>query len=106
MKEEITSKVLRRWLATHKSILILDIRPMHQRKVDYIEGSLHLEVYDKLTAGDPTVFNKVNFDPLVPLVTVCTGGKLSSTAAALLRTKGFNAMSLQGGMNAWNEKGQ
>ncbi|MBB1139917.1 rhodanese-like domain-containing protein [Myroides sp. WP-1] len=106
MKEEITSEVLRGWLATHKSVLILDIRPLHQREVDYIEGSLHLDVYDKLVAGDPTVFNEVNFDPTVLLVTVCAGGKLSLTAAALLRTKGFNAMSLQGGMNAWSEEQQ
>lgn len=106
MKEEITSKVLRAWLATHKSVFILDIRPLHQREVNYIEGSLHLDVYDRLVAGDPTVLDEVNFEPSVPLVTVCAGGKLSLTAAALLRTKGFNAMSLQGGMKAWMEEQQ
>lgn len=106
MKEEITSKVLRAWLVAHKSVLILDIRPLHQREVDYIEGSLHLDVYDRLVAGDLTVFDEVNFEPSVPLVTVCAGGKLSLTAAALLRMKGFNAVSLQGGMKTWKEEQQ
>ncbi|MGG5506487.1 MULTISPECIES: rhodanese-like domain-containing protein [unclassified Myroides] len=65
-----------------------------------------MDVYDKLQAGDPTVFNAVNLDPIVLLITVCTGGKLCLTAAALLCTKGFNVMSLRGGMKAWNEEQQ
>jgi Rhodanese-like domain len=41
-------------------------------------------------------------EPDRPVVTVCSSGKVSQTAAEILAQRGFNARSLVGGMKAWS----
>jgi rhodanese-related sulfurtransferase len=45
-------------------------------------------------------------DPTLRIVTVCEFGKISTLAAATLRSLGFTrATALDGGVKAWREKG-
>jgi rhodanese-related sulfurtransferase len=45
-------------------------------------------------------------DPTTPVLTCCEFGKISTLAAATLRTMGFTrAVALDGGMKAWREAG-
>jgi glyoxylase-like metal-dependent hydrolase (beta-lactamase superfamily II)/rhodanese-related sulfurtransferase len=98
----IDKEMLATWLSEKKPITILDIRPFKEREEWLIPGSMHSNVYDKLKANDPTAFDEIDVPNNQPIVTVCGGGKLSITAAEVLRDMGYRAFSLQGGMKSWN----
>ncbi|QEM02289.1 MBL fold metallo-hydrolase [Mucilaginibacter rubeus] len=100
--QEITATELQKMFENGKEMVVLDIRPQEQREEWQIAGSIHNNVYDRLIAGDKTVFDNTKFDRETPIVTVCAGGKTSLIAADILNTKGYNVLSLQGGMKAWN----
>jgi glyoxylase-like metal-dependent hydrolase (beta-lactamase superfamily II) len=83
-------------------VTVLDVRPKSEREEWSIAGSIHADVYEKLKANDPTVFDQIDLDKNIPVVTVCAAGKTSLKAAELLKLKGFEVYSLDGGMKAWN----
>ena len=93
---------LAKWLADKKPVTILDIRPTAQREEGSIPGSVHANVYDKLKANDQNAFDSLVLEKHSPVVTVCSAGGLSLTAAEILKQNGFEAFSLEGGMKAWN----
>jgi glyoxylase-like metal-dependent hydrolase (beta-lactamase superfamily II)/rhodanese-related sulfurtransferase len=98
----IDTNTLRTWLETGKKISILDIRPIEERTEWFIPGSIYFNAYDKLKANNPDALQGLHLDKTVPVVTICAGGKTSLIAADLLREKGFEAYSLQGGMKGWS----
>jgi ubiquinone/menaquinone biosynthesis C-methylase UbiE/rhodanese-related sulfurtransferase len=98
---KIDVATLDKWLADKKPVTILDIRPSAQREEGSIPGSIHANVYDKLKANDQHAFDSLTLEQHVPIVTVCSAGGLSLTAAEILKQKGFDAFSLEGGMKAW-----
>ena len=81
---------------------ILDIRPAAERAEWSIPGSISIDVYDRLKHRDATVFDHLDLDKSIPVVTVCGAGRTSLLAADLLRQKGYNAISLEGGMKGWS----
>lgn len=104
MKElEISVQTVVQKLNKGEDMLLLDIRPLEQRKVSSIPGSIHREVYTQLVEGDDTIFDEEVWDKTIPIITFCGGGKTSLLAAALLQKKGYLAWSLQGGLQAWNQ---
>lgn len=102
--EDLTIDVstLSTWLEKKKPVTVLDVRPKAEREEWSIPGSIHADVYDKLKAGDANAFDKIEIDMNKPVVTVCAAGKTSMKAAELLKNKGFDVYSLEGGMKAWN----
>ena len=98
----IDTNTLRSWLDTGKKISILDIRPIHEREEWFIPQSIHLDVYEKIKADDPTALQGLHLDKSIPVVTVCAGGKTSLIAAQLLAEKGYDAYSLSQGMKGWS----
>ncbi len=99
----ISSATLKRWLETGKKVSIVDIRPGSQRSESSISGSIHIDVYDKVKQNDSSAFDNLHLDNLVPIVTFCGGGKASMIAAEMLSLKGYDAFSLEGGLNEWNK---
>lgn len=100
MKIDVTT--LSDWLAKKKPVTVLDIRPTTERAEWSIPGSIHADIYDRLKAGDKNALDQIELDLTTPVVTVCAAGKTSVKAAELLKNKGFNVYSLEGGMKAWN----
>ncbi len=90
------------WLSGKKPITVLDVRPKSEREEWSIPGSVHADVYDKLKAGDQNAFDNFELDIDKPIVTVCGAGKTSLKAAEILKQKGYDVYSLEGGMKAWN----
>lgn len=90
------------WLNSGKPVNILDIRPDQQRMEWHIPGSIHYNIYNRLQENDQSAVDSINLDKNIPIITVCAGGKLSLVAAGLLADKGYEAYSLDGGMNAWS----
>lgn len=90
------------WLKEEKPLTILDVRPKTEREEWSIPGSIHEDVYEKLKAGDPSALDLAELDTDKPIVTICAAGKASLIAAELLKRKGYDVFSLDGGMKAWN----
>jgi glyoxylase-like metal-dependent hydrolase (beta-lactamase superfamily II) len=93
---------LRAMLEAHKSVTVLDIRAAADRAEWSIPGSLHIDAYEALKAGDPNALTDADIPSDAPVVTICGAGKVSLTAMEQLRQRGFDARSLSGGMKAWS----
>ena len=100
--EHISADELRALLDAGEPVTILDVRTAQDRAEWAIPGSLHVDAYEALKAGDPDALTEVDLPGGAPVVTVCAAGKTSLTAMAQLRARGVEARSLIGGMKAWS----
>ena len=98
----IDAEALRGLLDRNQPVTVLDIRRTEDHAEWAIPGSLHVEAYDALKAGDPSALSDVELPEGAPVVTVCGAGKTSAIAAEQLRSRGYQALSLAGGMKAWS----
>src|SRR5689334_6034057 len=98
----VTADTLRTWLETGTPVTVLDIRPAAERTEWAIPGSRHVEAYDRLRADDPEALAGIDLPTDQPVVVVCAAGHTSLRGAAQLRARGVPAVSLAGGMQAWN----
>jgi glyoxylase-like metal-dependent hydrolase (beta-lactamase superfamily II) len=99
---KIDVKTLAGWLAKKIPVTIVDVRPKAEREEWLIPGSLHADAYDKLKADDQHALDDLNPQADIPVVTVCGSGRTSLKAAEILKQRGYDAYSLDGGMKAWN----
>lgn len=99
---EVSVNSLRDWLAEGRPITVLDVRTQEDREQWSIPGSVHVNAYEALKQGRPDALAGMEVPTQRPIVTVCNRGKVSRTAAEQLRARGFEAMSLEGGMQAWS----
>jgi glyoxylase-like metal-dependent hydrolase (beta-lactamase superfamily II)/rhodanese-related sulfurtransferase len=98
----IDSDALRSWLEEGRPVTLLDVRPLAERAEWFIPGSLHMDVYDRLNAGDTAALTDAELPADTPIVTICAAGRTSLIAAEHLRARGLQALSLGGGMRAWS----
>jgi len=98
----IDVEALRELLDRGKPVTVLDIRRAEARAEWAIPGSIHVDAYDALRSGAPDALANVDLPKEEPVVTVCNVGKTGAIAAEQLRTRGFEARSLAGGMKAWS----
>ncbi|HMP42476.1 MAG TPA: MBL fold metallo-hydrolase [Roseiflexaceae bacterium] len=101
-EQSIDYVTLSTWLAEGRPLTLLDVRPLDERREWALPGSVHVDVYDRLKAGDTTALTGVDLPADMPVVTICAAGKTSLIAAEQLRARGLHAMSLDGGMRAWS----
>ena len=82
-------------------LVVLDVRERDAYDAGHIPGARHVP------RGQLELrIDQVLPDPTVRVVTCCEFGKISTLAAATLRTMGFDrAVALDGGMKAWREAG-
>jgi glyoxylase-like metal-dependent hydrolase (beta-lactamase superfamily II)/rhodanese-related sulfurtransferase len=93
---------LRSWLEERRPVTVLDVRQREARAEWSIPGSVYMAAYDALRAGDPDALDPRDFPRGGPVVAVCNVGRTSAIAARVLRDKGMQAFSLEGGMKAWS----
>jgi adenylyltransferase/sulfurtransferase len=91
---EITPAELRRRLAANEPLLILDVREPHEHATDSIESSRLVPLGELGRRLGELPSDR-------PIVAHCQAGVRSAKAAKLLRDKGFQAVSLKGGIAAW-----
>jgi len=101
-KSTITVGELQKMLEEGKPVTILDVRPQEQRDEWKIAGSYHVDAYKRLNEGDKSILDKIQLPENMVVVTVCAAGRTSQIASEALREKGLDAVSLEGGMKAWN----
>ena len=82
-------------------LILLDVRERDAFEAGHIPGAMHLP------RGQLELrVNEALPDPTARILTVCEFGRISTLAAATLRTLGFRrAVALDGGMKAWRESG-
>ena len=100
--QQVDVETLQEWLAGNRPVTVLDIRTPEDRAQWFIPGSIHVNAYTALKAGDPQALKGVDIPKDRPVVTICNAGKVSQIAAERLHERGLEAVSLAGGMKAWS----
>ena len=75
-------------------VIFLDVRTKEERTIASLEPSLWIPV-DELEQRYVELYTKKE------LIVFCHHGSRSDVAAAFLRSKGFRAVSLEGGIDRW-----
>jgi rhodanese-related sulfurtransferase len=98
----IGAMTLRDMLESGERVTVVDVRKGEDYDEWSIPGSVHYDAYDALNAGDGRAMEGLELPDGAPVVTVCGHGRSSAAAAAQLRRMGYEAFSLEGGMQAWS----
>ena len=96
----ISTTELQELLTAGQPVTVVDIRSTADREWS-IPGSLQFDAYDAVRSGSLGPLANLDF-PTGPVVTVCGMGATAMKATALLRARGVQAMTLEGGMRAWS----
>lgn len=78
--------------------ILVDVRENHEWKAGHAREAIHVPLARIATSTG-------RLDKGRPVVVVCARGNRSRRGAGQLRSKGINATSLKGGMNAWRAAG-
>jgi rhodanese-related sulfurtransferase len=104
--DSISVETLRTWLMEGRKIELLDVSPREAWAEGAISDSQHLEAYQALKAHDPTALAGLALPRDRPVVTICAAGKTASQVAAeQLAAQRFQALFLEGGLDAWRAAG-
>ena len=101
-RESVEARTLREWLERGERVTVVDVRHAEEHAEWAIPGSVNFDVYDELKAGDRDAMQSLDVPKDGPLVTVCGVGRSSAVAAEQLRQRGYEALTLEGGMQAWS----
>jgi glyoxylase-like metal-dependent hydrolase (beta-lactamase superfamily II) len=102
MTNQIDVETLRQWLDTRQLVTMLDIRTEEDRAQWSIPGSVHVNAYAALKAGQEGPLADAALPADRPVITICNSGVTSQAAADVLSRRGLDARSLTGGMKAWS----
>jgi monothiol glutaredoxin len=90
-------KALEQMLATHKPMLLLDVRTEDERDIVKLDGSV------RFSADDPEILDEV--DRAMPIVLYCHHGVRSRAAAEHVIRLGFREVyNVTGGIEAWSQQ--
>lgn len=85
-----------------KGAQILDVRTMGEYNSGYIRNTLQADWNNRKQFDERTQ----HLDKSRPVYVYCATGVRSANAALVLRQRGFNAINLDGGINAWKKAGK
>jgi rhodanese-related sulfurtransferase len=84
------------------NVQILDVRTISEYNSGFLKNALQADWNNKQQFADRTQ----HLDKSKPVYVYCLSGARSGAAAAQLRAQGYNAINLEGGMNAWKRAGK
>ena len=99
---DIDAMTLRDMLERGERDTVVDVRKGEDRAEWSIPGSVHVDAYDALNAGNERAMDGLGLPDGAPVVTVCGRGRTSAMAAEQLRRQGYEALSLEDGLGAWS----
>jgi rhodanese-related sulfurtransferase len=85
-----------------KGAQILDVRTIGEYNSGYLKNSLQADWNNRPQFEDRTQY----LDKSKPVYVYCASGARSANAAEALRQKGFIAINMEGGLNAWKRAGK
>jgi glyoxylase-like metal-dependent hydrolase (beta-lactamase superfamily II)/rhodanese-related sulfurtransferase len=101
-RESVDAMTLREWLEKGEKVTVVDVRHAEEHAEWSIPGSVNFDAYDELKSGDPDAMDGMKVPEGGPVVTVCGAGRSSAVAAERLRERGYEALTLKGGMKSWS----
>jgi rhodanese-related sulfurtransferase len=101
MQGNIDSRTLRDMLERGERVTVVDVRQREQHEAGTIPGSVNFDAYDALHAGDERAMEGLELPEGAQVVTFCNRGTSGAVAAEQLRRRGYEAYSLEGGLEAW-----
>ncbi|HYG39146.1 MAG TPA: MBL fold metallo-hydrolase [Cytophagales bacterium] len=102
IKRNIDAETLREWLEEKENVIVVDVRPQEQRDEWYIPGSKYVDAYKGLSKGDSSILDDLEIPENTKVVAVCAAGRTSQIASDVLRKRGIDSYSLEGGMKSWS----
>jgi len=98
--DSITVGELQGLLAAGRRVTVVDVRS--PAEIDWaIPGSIQVDAYADLQSGRLGHLSELNLAQ-GPVVTVCGIGRTAAVATDMLRARGIEALTLDGGMRAWS----
>jgi rhodanese-related sulfurtransferase len=83
------------------NLQVVDVRTVGEVEKGKIKGASHVDYYSSSFRTDVEKLDKSK-----PVLVYCAKGGRSSSAAKILKSKGYNVYDLQGGMTAWKAAGK
>ena len=102
-RNDIDAKTLRDMLERGERVTVVDVRKREAYAEDSIPGSVNFDAYDALYAGDERAMEGLELPEGERVVTFCNRGASGAVAAEQLRRRGYEAHSLEGGLEAWKD---
>jgi adenylyltransferase/sulfurtransferase len=93
---DLTPEELHEWRTTGRPHVLIDVREPWEHALAYIDGSTLVPV-SRLQS------HIMNLPIDRPIVVHCQSGGRSARAVSMLRTRGYDARNLAGGLKAWVE---
>jgi rhodanese-related sulfurtransferase len=87
-------------LRNNRSVVLLDVRTLKERKVHSIKKSIHIPLAEISSRVD--LLNKYRNHEII---CYCKTGIRSLSAASKLKKNGFNSANLKGGIVQWSSEG-
>ena len=100
---DIDARTLRDMLERGERVTLVDVRKREQHEAGTIPGSVNFDAYDALHAGDERAMEGLELPEGARVVTFCNRGHSGAVAAEQLRRRGYEAHSLEGGLEAWKD---
>ena len=100
-QEGIDSSTLRGVSGRGERVLVVDVRKREEYERRSVPGAVGFDAYDRLNAGDERAVEGLEVPEGARVVTVCNRGRSAAVTAEQLRRRGYDAVHLEGGMNAW-----
>lgn len=101
----ITASRLRDLIEDEWEILLIDVREKDEFAEAHIPGALNLPRSEYDMTEDVPSSLRASYSPETIAVVYCGGGFRSGYVTGKLRTKGYDAFDLEGGLQAWKGKG-
>lgn len=97
---EISPQELHHWLEEGQPVQLADART----SLEYQQGTIGAARHAPLSEM-PRSLDRLGLDPAVPIVMLCLSGHRSIPGTRWLRSRGYQAYSLKGGILAWKRAG-
>ena len=100
-RNDIDARTLQEMLQRGERVTLVDVRRREQHAEGSIPGSLNFDAYDALHSGDERAMEGLELPEGERVVSFCNRGTSGAAAAEQLRRRGYEAHSLEGGLEAW-----
>ncbi len=100
-RDNIDARTLRGMLERGERVTLVDVRKREQHAQGSIPGSVNFDAYDALKSGDERAMEELGLPEGTRVVTFCNRGHSGAVTAEQLRQQGYEAYSLEGGLEAW-----
>jgi rhodanese-related sulfurtransferase len=97
----IDARSLSDMLDRGERVTLMDVRRREQHEAGTMPGSVNFDAYDALHAGDERAMEGLELPEGTRVVTFCNRGTSGAVAAEQLRRRGYEAYSLEGGLETW-----